>query len=155
RIEVARMTSGHEALSSRAIMRAQDVVSRRVGALGQPQVNMPSPTLEELPPPPAGRTGWPWTEGSPILPDVAPDERRWPRISVVTPSFNQSEYVEAAIRSVLLQGYPNLEVIVVDGGSSDGSVQTIAKYEKWLTRWTSERDGGPAQALNKGFKRAT
>jgi glycosyltransferase involved in cell wall biosynthesis len=113
------------------------------------------PTLADLPAPPQGRTGWPWTTASPILPETAPDERRWPRISIVTPSFNQGEFVETALRSVLLQGYPNLELIVVDGGSTDGSVETIARYAPWLTRWSSERDGGPAHALNKGFALAT
>jgi glycosyltransferase involved in cell wall biosynthesis len=56
---------------------------------------------------------------------------------------------------VLLQGYPNLEVIVIDGGSKDGSAETIQRYGSWLTRWVSERDAGPTQALNKGFKLAT
>jgi glycosyltransferase involved in cell wall biosynthesis len=71
------------------------------------------------------------------------------------PSFNQRQFVEAAVRSVLLQGYPNLEVIVVDGGSTDGSVEAITTYAPWLAHWISEPDAGPAQALNKGFQRAT
>ena len=140
---------------SRAIMRIQHEQVRRVGVIVKPPMSKPCPTLAELPPPPAGLTGWPWTEASPILPENAPDERRWPRISIVTPSFNQREFVEASLRSVLLQGYPNLEVIVVDGGSHDGSVDAIAKYGTWLKKWVSERDAGPAQALNKGFKQAT
>jgi glycosyltransferase involved in cell wall biosynthesis len=133
----------------------QDGVARRVGSIVRPQVSVPSPTVSDLPAPTEARSGWPWTEGTPLLPETAPDERRWPRISVVTPSFNQGNFVEEALRSVLLQGYPNLELIVVDGGSTDGSVGTIAKYERWLTRWISERDAGPAHALNKGFKLAT
>ena len=73
----------------------------------------------------------------------------------MTPSFNQGAFVEEAIRSVLLQGYPNLEFIVVDGGSTDGSVETIRTYAAWLAHWSSQRDAGPANALNKGFGLAT
>jgi glycosyltransferase involved in cell wall biosynthesis len=137
------------------MMDAHVGLARRARRVVMPQVSMRCPTLAELPAPPDGCTGWPWTEGSPILSELAPDERRWPRISIVTPSFNQGEFVEASLRSVLLQGYPNLEIIVVDGGSNDGSVDTISRYGRWLTRWSSERDAGPAQALNKGFKLAT
>jgi glycosyltransferase involved in cell wall biosynthesis len=107
--------------------------------------------LEALPPPPAGRTGWPWTEAAPV-PDAS---RRWPRLSVVTPSFNQGRYLEQAIRSVLLQNYPDLEYIVMDGGSSDESRAIIEKYRPWLAAAVSEADAGQADALNKGFSRAT
>jgi glycosyltransferase involved in cell wall biosynthesis len=111
-----------------------------------------APTLSDLPLPPAGRTGWPWTEETAGVPETAPDGRPWPKISIVTPSFNQGHFIEEALRSVLLQGYPRLELIVIDGGSRDGTIDIIRKYEPWLSRWTSEPDSGPADALNKGFR---
>jgi glycosyltransferase involved in cell wall biosynthesis len=116
---------------------------------------MRCPTLIELPPPPPDKTDWPWTEGSSRLSDRMPDGSKWPRISIVTPSLNHDQFVEETIRSVLLQGYPNLEYIIIDGGSTDGSVEIIKKYEKWLSYWVSEKDHGQAHAINKGFKRAT
>ena len=116
---------------------------------------MRCPRLYELPPSPPGKTGWPWTEESPQLPDTMPDGRPWPRVSIVTPSLNQGQFIEETIRSALLQGYPNLEYIIMDGGSTDNSIEIIKKYEPWITYWESKKDRGQAHAINKGFKRAT
>ncbi len=79
----------------------------------------------------------------------------WPRISVVTPSFNQASFLEQTMRSVLDQGYPNLEYIVMDGGSTDGSIDIIRRYEKQLACWVSQRDSGQSDALAKGFQHST
>ncbi len=78
-----------------------------------------------------------------------------PKISIVTPSFNQGDYIERTIQSILNQGYPNLEYIIMDGGSSDNSVDIIKKYESEIDFWVSEPDDGMYDAINKGFKRAS
>ncbi len=75
-----------------------------------------------------------------------------PRISIVTPSFNQARYLEETIQSVLNQNYPNLQYVIIDGGSTDGSREIISKYEKQISYWVSEPDNGQSNAINKGFK---
>jgi len=86
---------------------------------------------------------------------LAEASARWPRITLVTPVYNGIRYIEETIRSVVYQGYPNLEYIVVDGGSSDGTVDIIRKYEKHISWWISRRDKGVYDALNTGFSRST
>ena len=111
--------------------------------------------ITDLPTPPAGKTGWPWTDQCDALSEVTADGRPWPKISIVTPSYNQGEFIEETIRSVLLQGYPNLEYIIIDGGSTDSTIEIIKKYEKHLTCWVSEPDRGQSHAINKGLEHCT
>jgi glycosyltransferase involved in cell wall biosynthesis len=106
-------------------------------------LTLPAPLFE-------GR-GWPYNQSVPPV--------EWKnttqRISIITPSFNQGRYLEQTIRSVLLQQYPNLEYIVIDGGSSDQSVRVLQHYDRWLSYWVSEPDGGQSMAINKGLKQST
>jgi len=107
--------------------------------------------LASLPPPPAGRQGWPWTSQTELF--AAPAEN-WPRITIVTPSFQQGDYLEENLRSVLLQNYPRLEFIVMDGGSTDVSPAIIERYRPWLSYAQMARDRGQAHAINLGFSLA-
>ena len=97
--------------------------------------------------------GWPQTGA--INPDVYLKSRSWPKISIVTPSFNQGQFIEETILSILNQNYPNLEFIIIDGGSTDETLEVIKKYEKRITYWLSEKDNGQANAINKGCKYST
>src|SRR5581483_888740 len=89
------------------------------------------------------------------IPERMPSGRPWPRITVVTPTFNRGHMLKATIESVLDQRYPNLEYMVMDGGSTDNTVEVIERYGDRITYWESEKDRGQSHALNKGFSRAT
>jgi glycosyltransferase involved in cell wall biosynthesis len=112
-------------------------------------------SLKELPAAPAGKRGWPWTVETPSIPEAMPDGRAWPRISIVVASLNQGAYIEEMIRSVLLQGYPDVELIVMDGGSTDGALEVIQRYARWISNWASEPDRGQSHAFNKGLVQIT
>lgn len=103
---------------------------------------------------PVDKVKWPWTSPSYKV-NRRIDGIYCPKITVVMPSYNQGKFIEESIRSVLLQDYDNLEFIIIDGGSTDNSVDIIKKYDQWISYWVSERDNGQADALKKGFARAS
>jgi glycosyltransferase involved in cell wall biosynthesis len=79
----------------------------------------------------------------------------YPKISIITPSLNQGQYIEQTIQSIINQSYPNLEYIIIDGGSTDNTVDIIKKYENHITYWVSEKDNGQSDAINKGIQQST
>ncbi|MEM6793420.1 MAG: glycosyltransferase family 2 protein [Acidobacteriota bacterium] len=99
--------------------------------------------------------GWPWIPDEAAAAEEFDPAIAWPRLTVITPSFNQAEFLETTLRSVLLQGYPNLEYLVYDGGSSDGSVRILERYQDRLSYWQSAPDGGQSAAINAGFARGS
>ncbi len=99
------------------------------------------------------KQGCPWKEET--SPTIYDENINWPKISIVTPSYNQGQFIEETIRSILLQNYPNLEYIIIDGGSKDDTVEIIKKYEKYITYWVSEHDEGQSHAINKGIEKST
>ncbi len=100
-------------------------------------------------------TEWPWRTKLKEFPPSMPSGRPWPKISIVTVTRNQGEYIEETIRSVLLQQYPHLEYILIDGASTDRTPVILQRYRNELSVCLSERDDGQADALNKGFRYAT
>lgn len=107
--------------------------------------------LSKLPPPPQGKTGWPWEVESKPLPPTMSNGQPWPKISIVTPSYNQGSFIEETIRSVLLQNYPNLEFVICDGGSTDETKEILEKYSPWISFWQSKKDKGQGNGINLGF----
>jgi hypothetical protein len=103
----------------------------------------------------SGRGPWPFAPVDAPLPLTLPDGSPWPRISIVTPSYNQGRYLEETMLSVLHQGYPNVEHIVIDGGSTDETAEVLERYRPHLAYVVSEKDRGQSHALNKGFARTT
>jgi glycosyltransferase involved in cell wall biosynthesis len=110
------------------------------------------PLLSELPKPTDSRIGWPWTEETPV-PSHAGGS--FPKITIVTPNLNYGHFLEETIRSVLLQGYPNLEFMIIDGGSTDSSLEIVQKYEKWISYRTVEKGLGQAASINYCLRRST
>ena len=101
-------------------------------------------------PPIIDKDGWPWNEE--VSPAVYSARKEWPKISIVTPSYNQGVFIEETIRSILLQNYPNLEYIIIDALSDDDTISIIKKYEDKISYWIGEKDNGQADAINKGVK---
>ncbi len=111
--------------------------------------------IHQLPIPPKNKTGWPWAQESSVWTRTVSSDFLWPKITVVTPSYNQGTFLEETMRSIILQEYPNLEWFVIDGGSTDKSLSLIEKYSPFIDFWVSESDKGQSHALNKGFSRAS
>lgn len=94
---------------------------------------------------------WPWIDDGQKFPALP---KAWPKISVIVPSFNQGAYMEETLLSVIRQNYPELELIVIDGGSTDHTVEILKKYESKIHYWVSEKDKGQSHAINKGMEKA-
>lgn len=96
-----------------------------------------------------------WPDSEEKTPEINDATTAWPKISIITPSYNQGQFIEETILSIINQNYPNLEYIIIDGGSKDNTVEIIKKFEKHLTYWVSEPDRGQAHAINKGLEKCT
>ncbi len=108
--------------------------------------------LEKLPTPKPNIKSW--CANSQTSPDTY-ETQVYPKISIIMPSYNQGGFIEETIRSILLQNYPALELIIMDGGSTDETVDILKKYDKWINFWVSEKDAGQSDAMNKGWRKAT
>jgi len=109
--------------------------------------------LNQLPPPNPNTKSW--CANTQTSPDTYTEAQVYPKISVIMPSYNQGAFIEETIRSILLQNYPALELIIMDGGSTDETVDILKKYDKWIHTWVSEKDAGQSDAMNKGWRKAT
>jgi len=141
-------------------MNLPDLKTKRAGfekkGLKLPLTTVPAEKtglLKFLPAPGKSATGWPWTEETNA--GIYHTRDFWPKITIVTPSYNQGQFIEQTIRSVLLQNYPNLEYIVMDGGSSDETTAILEKYSPWISYKQSEKDNGQGPAINLGFSIAS
>lgn len=106
----------------------------------------------DVPPGPAGKTGWPWEATAHVGVAMAIE---LPKISIVIPSYNQGQYLEETIRSIILQAYASYEIIIIDAGSNDSTLEIIRRYEKYIAYWVSEPDRGQSHAIEKGLARVT
>jgi hypothetical protein len=143
------------ALPTRELLAAYRADFTRQG-VGLPLPLVPAPSsglLAALPAPPEGKTGWPWTTETPPLAHAP--AYSLPRLSIVVPSFRQGSYIEEAMRSILLQNYPSLELIVLDGGSTDETSAVLEKYRPWLSFVRIAPDRGQGHAINLGFALAS
>jgi len=111
--------------------------------------------IQDLPTVPEGKKGWPWTEQAPSFFEQGSEKLNLPLISVLIPSYNYGQFIEETIRSVLLQSYRNIECIIIDGGSTDNTIDIIKKYERYLSYWESQPDKGQTDAINKGYAYCT
>lgn len=111
--------------------------------------------ISDLPPAPPGKSGWPWTANVEHPWWIEESACKYPAITIVMPSYNQKPFIEESIRSIILQKYENLQFILIDAESDDGTIEIIKKYAKYIDKIVIERDFGQSNAINKGFSFST